>query len=60
MDYIIENDCLRVTVRSFGAEVVRVEDKDTGRELWWNGNPAFWVGFSPIKFNAFRGQLQGE
>lgn len=60
MDYIIENDCLRVTVRSFGAEVIRVEDKESGRELWWNGDPTFWAGFSPILFPACGGLWNGE
>ena len=31
MNYIIENDYLRVTVRSFGAEVICVVNKETGK-----------------------------
>ncbi len=60
MDYIIENDHLRVTIASLGAEVVSVVDKETGRELWWNADPAFWNGHSPILFPACGGLWNGE
>lgn len=60
MNHIIENDYLRVTIDSLGAEVVSVVDKATGKELWWNADPAFWNGHSPILFPACGGLWNGE
>lgn len=60
MNYIIENDYLRVTIRSLGAEVISVVDKESGKELWWNADPAYWAGYSPILFPACGGLWNGE
>ena len=60
MNYIIENDCLRVTITSLGAEVISVVNKETGKELWWNADPAYWAGYSPILFPACGGLWNGE
>ena len=60
MNYIIENDFLCVTIRSLGAEVISVVDKATGKELWWNADPAYWAGYSPILFPACGGLWNGE
>lgn len=60
MNHIIENDYLRVTIASLGAEVLSVVDKAGGKELWWNGDPAFWHGHSPILFPACGGLWNGE
>lgn len=60
MNHIIENDYLRVTIASLGAEVLSVLDKENGKELWWDGDPAFWHGHSPILFPACGGLWNGE
>jgi galactose mutarotase-like enzyme len=60
MYYIIENDYLRVTIASLGAEVISVVDKETEKELWWNADPAYWAGHSPILFPACGGLWNGE
>ena len=60
MNYILENDFLCVTIRSLGAEVISVVDKATGKELWWNADPAYWAGYSPILFPACGGLWNGE
>ncbi len=60
MQHTIENDHLLVTIESLGAEVVSVVDKANGRQLWWNADPAFWKGYSPILFPACGGLWNGE
>lgn len=60
MNHILENDYLRVTIASRGAEVLSVVDKKREKELWWNGDPAFWHGHSPILFPACGGLWNGE
>ena len=59
MTYTLKNENLTVTINSLGAEVVSVKDKN-GRELWWNGDPAFWKGHSPILFPACGGLWNGK
>lgn len=59
MTYTLKNECLTVSVNSLGAEVVSIKD-NCGRELWWNGDPAFWKGHSPILFPACGGLWNGE
>lgn len=60
MNNILENEHLRITIASKGAEVISVVDKSSGKELWWNGDPAFWAGHSPILFPACGGLWNGE
>lgn len=45
-------------VAALGAELVRLTDKD-GRELLWNGDPAFWSGRAPVLFPIV-GRLPGD
>ena len=46
----IENPFLYVEVSDRGAELMRIMRKDTGAEILWNGDPAFWSYRSPILF----------
>lgn len=46
----IENEYLKVGVKSFGAELTSVYDKKNGYEYLWQGDPAVWSGQSPILF----------
>lgn len=50
MDYIIENDFLRVTVTQAGAQIKSVISKSDGVEHMWNGNPEVWKYHSPVMF----------
>ena len=50
MQYSIENDILRLTVDSHGAEPVSVIHKPTGAELLWQADPAVWKRHAPILF----------
>ena len=53
MNYTIENEDLRVVISSLGAEVQSVVRKSDDKELWWQGDPRFWDGRSPILFPAY-------
>lgn len=39
MEFILENENLRVTVESHGAELVSVVNRQTGEELLWQADP---------------------
>lgn len=45
----IRSDRLRAEVDPLGAELVRLADAE-GRELLWEGDPAWWTGRSPLLF----------
>lgn len=48
--YTIENEILRVSIKSKGAELDSIYNKKTGLEYMWNADPAFWAKKSPILF----------
>ena len=50
MRYFLENDCLKVEIESFGAEIKSVIRKENMREYLWYGNPRFWGRTSPVLF----------
>lgn len=50
MEYILENEKLKVTVNSLGAELVSVVHKDDGVEHMWCGDSAVWGRHAPILF----------
>ena len=50
MDYIIENDLLKVTVTSHGAQIKSVIRKCDGVEHMWRGDPSVWKYHSPVLF----------
>lgn len=60
MNYTIENEALRVTIASLGAEVLGVYNKATGEDVWWYGDPQYWHGHSPILFPACGGLWDGK
>jgi galactose mutarotase-like enzyme len=49
MSVTISSPHLQAQVSENGAELVRLQDEQ-GRDLLWNGNPAFWTGRSPLLF----------
>lgn len=49
MSVTISSPRLRAQVSKKGAELVRLQDEQ-GRDLLWDGNPAFWTGRSPLLF----------
>ena len=50
MQYIIENEALRVTVNSFGAELAGITRKRDQAELLWNADGRFWKRSAPVLF----------
>ncbi len=58
MKYTIENEKLKITVDSLGAELCSVVCKADGTEHIWEGDPALWGGHAPILF-PYTGRLPG-
>jgi galactose mutarotase-like enzyme len=46
----IENQQLRISIQSKGAELQSIFQKDHQTEYMWNGDPAFWGKHSPLLF----------
>jgi galactose mutarotase-like enzyme len=46
----LENELLSVGIKSIGAELCSIENKLTGTEYIWQGDPAFWACHAPILF----------
>ncbi|MBC3542037.1 aldose 1-epimerase family protein [Rufibacter sediminis] len=46
----LENDYLRVGVKSLGAELCSLVKKDANREYLWQADPAFWNRHAPVLF----------
>lgn len=47
---ILENEKLYVVIDSKGAELKKIVDKETGRDILWDANPVFWGKTSPVLF----------
>ena len=56
---IIENKELRVEISAVGAEMQSLTDIATGRQLLWQGDPAYWQRRSPVLFPAVGGLWNG-
>lgn len=50
MEYILENEQLKVTVSDAGAEIRSIVGKKTGTEYLWQGDPTYWSGRAPVLF----------
>lgn len=50
MKFTIENEVIRISVASRGAELQSLFDKTTAIEYMWDGNPEFWAKKSPLLF----------
>lgn len=48
--FSIENRQLKVTMRSYGAELQGIIAKPSGEEFLWNGDPQYWKYSSPVLF----------
>ncbi len=46
----IENNRIKVSVKSKGAELDSIYNKETKMEYMWSGDPAFWGKKSPVLF----------
>ena len=50
MDFFLENDQLRVGIKSLGAELFSVEHKVHNLQYMWNGDANYWAKTSPVLF----------
>ena len=57
MLYSLENDKLCVQVRSYGAELRSIKEREDETEYLWDGNPQWWKYSSPVLFPIV-GKLQ--
>jgi galactose mutarotase-like enzyme len=48
--FSIENQALKISIHSHGAELQSIFHKELRLEYMWNGDPAFWNKKSPILF----------
>jgi len=55
----IQSGALSAEINPFGAELHRLRDAD-GRDLLWDGDPAFWTGRAPILFPVIGCVAGGE
>ena len=42
MQVVLENEALKVTINSFGAELASIRGKTTDTEYLWNADAKFW------------------
>lgn len=54
----MENSRFRVEAEMMGAELASIQDKSTGREYLWQGDPAVWPHRAPVLFPVC-GPLEG-
>ncbi|CAG5068904.1 Protein LacX, plasmid [Dyadobacter sp. CECT 9623] len=50
MEYSIENDSLKISVKETGAELCRIQSKVTGKDFLWDADPAVWSSYAPVLF----------
>lgn len=56
--YVLENDIIKATINSYGAELRSLIRKLDDRELMWCGDKKYWGRVSPVLF-PFIGKLEG-
>ncbi len=56
----IKNDCLEISVKSFGAVLTSVKSQKSGYEFLWQGNPEIWNGQSPVLFPVIGALLDNK
>ncbi len=50
MLHYLENDALKISVDTHGAELSSILNKKENKEMLWQGNPEFWGRRSPVLF----------
>ncbi|MEO6286019.1 MAG: aldose 1-epimerase family protein [Dyadobacter sp.] len=50
MQYSIENQHLKITVKQTGAELCRIQSTVTGKDFMWNADPSVWSSYAPVLF----------
>ena len=52
MQVVLENEALKVTINSFGAELASIRGKATDTEYLWNADAKFWKRTAPVLFRT--------
>lgn len=60
MNYVIENQHLRVEVTDFGAELQSIKGKKSGFEYLWQGSPDLWKNRATVLFPICGRLYQGK
>lgn len=50
LNYFLENNSLKISVSSFGAELQNIYNKENSIEYLWDADPDFWAKNSPVLF----------
>jgi hypothetical protein len=50
MIYFLENDFMKISVDTHGAELSSIYNKKSGKDMLWHGDSAFWGRKSPVLF----------
>ena len=56
----LENEFLRVQLRSQGAELTSIQNKQNGLEYLWQADPQVWAKHSPVLFPIVGSLKNGE
>ena len=59
MQVVLENEALKVTINSFGAELASIRGKATDTEYLWNADAKYWKRSAPVLF-PFVGSLKNK
>ncbi|KAA6436930.1 aldose 1-epimerase family protein [Dyadobacter flavalbus] len=50
MEYSIENDFLRISVKQTGAELCKIQSVKTEKDFMWDADPNVWASSAPVLF----------
>jgi len=50
MTILLQNESIKATISTLGAELVHLEMRNTNTDYMWKGDPAYWGGRSPVLF----------
>ena len=56
----VENEHIKIGVKTAGSELTSFISKDSGIEYLWQGNPDVWYGQSPVLFPIIGNVLDGK
>ena len=59
MSAYLSNACLNVRIDEMGAEIKSIQERSTGIEYIWQGDPTWWSGSAPILFPIVGGLRNG-
>jgi galactose mutarotase-like enzyme len=50
MEYSVENEFLKISVKETGAELCRIQSQSTGKDFMWDADPEVWASHAPVLF----------